>query len=450
MSLSTTINKVIHDGNASATVFAYTFPIPSADYLSVIYTDASDVETTLSPSLYSVTGIGTTTGGNVTYPLSGSAIASGTKLTIVRTVPYTQTTVLSNQGGYYPEVVEARLDLVYMAMQQLAEIVSRYTVSSISDPATEQTNYTLIQALQAWRTGIDKLTTGGDLLTHNGTNYIRLARGTSLQHLGVSGSALAWTDDILPKMHIYGLTWANNAGDATNDLDIAAGGCMDDTGTAWIQIAATTKQSDAVWAADNGVTPTGGLDLIGSAGNNDLYVWAIKNPTSGLSGTLFSLSSTAPTMPTGYTLKRLINWFKRSGGTIVAAKQYETAGGGLRTMWSSPTLDINLANTLTTTRRTDAVKVPLNLTTIAHLFVQMSDASATFSAYVYCPDLTDLAPSTTVAPLNNFGVFTGGGLFIATQIEVLTDATGKIAARADLATVDSYLVVTQGFTWSRR
>lgn len=194
MSLSTTINKVIHSGNASATVFAYTFPILDASHLSVIYTDADDVETTLSASLYSVTGIGGRTGGSVTYPLSGSPIATGTKLTIVRTVPYTQTTVLSNQGGYYPEVIEARFDYIYMAMQQLAEIVGRYTTSSISDPATEQSNYALIQTLQQ----MDLLTTRGDLLTRDGSAYKRLARGTTGQVLGVSGSDLAWQGSGIP------------------------------------------------------------------------------------------------------------------------------------------------------------------------------------------------------------------------------------------------------------
>jgi len=192
MALTTTTNKVIHNGNASATVFAYTFPILEASHLTVIYTDEDDVETTLSASQYGVTGIGGRSGGSVTYPLTGSPIATGTKLTIVRTVPYTQTTVLSNQGGYYPEVVEARLDQIYMAMQQLAEIVGRYTVSSISDPATEQSNYALIQALQADIGDFDKLTTQGDLLTRDGSAYKRLARGTSGQFLGISGADPVW------------------------------------------------------------------------------------------------------------------------------------------------------------------------------------------------------------------------------------------------------------------
>ena len=192
MALTNTDRKVIHTGNGSATVFPYGFPILDAAHLSVIYTDAGGAEMTLSPSLYSVTGIGALAGGSVTYPKSGSALATGTKLTIVRTVPYTQTTVLSNQGGYYPEVVERRFDEIYMAMQQLAEIVGRYTVSSISDPVTEQSNYALIQAVQTFQGGIDKLTTQGDLLTRDGTSYKRLPRGTSGQFLGITGPDLAW------------------------------------------------------------------------------------------------------------------------------------------------------------------------------------------------------------------------------------------------------------------
>lgn len=189
MALTNTDRKVIHTGNGSATVFPYGFPILDTAHLSVIYTDAAGAETTLSPSLYTVTGIGALAGGSVTYPKSGSAISSGTKLTIVRTVTYTQTTVLSNQGGYYPEVVERRFDEVYMALQQMAEVLSRTVVGSISDPATEQTNYELIQALQQ----MNLLTTNGDLLTRIGGAYARLARGSAGQYLGVTGGGvLEW------------------------------------------------------------------------------------------------------------------------------------------------------------------------------------------------------------------------------------------------------------------
>jgi hypothetical protein len=142
------------------------------------------------------------------------------------------------------------------------------------------------------------------------------------------------------KSVIYGLTYANNAGDATNDLDIAAGGAMDSTGAYWMTLsAAITKQLDAAWAVG---TNAGGLDT-GAVGNSDYYIWLIKRSDTGVVDALYSLSSTAPTMPTNYDYKRLIGWFKRVGGTIVAFHTYETEGGGIEVSWDVPTLDVNLA-----------------------------------------------------------------------------------------------------------
>lgn len=242
---------------------------------------------------------------------------------------------------------------------------------------------------------------------------------------------------------IYGLTYANGT-DATNDIDIAAGGCMDSTGAYWITLSAITKQLDASWAVG---TNAGGLDT-GSIGNSDYYIWAIARSDTGVTDVLFSLSSTAPTMPANYDFKRLIGWFKRVGATIVSFKTYELSGGGLELLWSSPTLDIDLAATLTTSRRTDAVKVPLNLSTVALLNVSINDGSAGSLVYLYCPDLTDVAPSSTVAPL---ATSSNGSNNVPWAIQrIRTSSAGLIAARASVATIDNYRVSTLGFEWARR
>ena len=145
MSLSSTINKVIYSGDGVTIEWPFSFPVLEDGHLAVIFTDGAGFETVLSPSLYDVDGIGAPSGGSVTYPRVGDPITGGTKLTLLRTVPYTQTTVLSNQGGYYPEVVERRFDQIYMALQQLEERVSRASLHPLSDPATEQGNLALIQ-----------------------------------------------------------------------------------------------------------------------------------------------------------------------------------------------------------------------------------------------------------------------------------------------------------------
>lgn len=245
-------------------------------------------------------------------------------------------------------------------------------------------------------------------------------------------------------MWIQGLVPSNNAGDATNDLDFTAGQCRDATNAQNIIVAALTKQSDVAWAVG---TNQGMLDS-GAVGNNEYYVWAILRSDTGVTDLLSSLSSTAPTMPANYDYKRLVGYFLRAGGTIVALKAYELEGGGLDFEWASPTIDINLAATLTTTRRTDAVKVPLTFSTVAHLNVAVLDA-ANALYYIACPDTTDVAPALAAAPLSTIRNETAGST-VMFDMFVRTSSTGTIAARADTATIDIYRVVTLGFKWARR
>lgn len=247
---------------------------------------------------------------------------------------------------------------------------------------------------------------------------------------------------------IQGLTYAPNGSDPANDIDIAAGVAMDATGVYLLRGSAMTKQLDAAWAVGNNA---GMLDT-GAVGNNDYYLWVIGRSDTGVVDYLASLSSTAPTMPANYDFKRLFGWVKRSGGANVAFTTYETDGGGLEFLWTTPTLDINLANTLTTSRRTDAVKVPLNFSVVANLNVQLEDASASAFGIVYCPDHADLVPAPTAAPLGSSYTEVAGGPTTRNEIyniKVRTSSSGLIAARST-TTVDNYRVVTLSFEWTRR
>ena len=247
------------------------------------------------------------------------------------------------------------------------------------------------------------------------------------------------------KGHITGLTYANNGSDPTNDIDIAAGWCMDATGARQLQLSALTKRLDAAWAVG---TNQGALDT-GSIGNNDYYIWAIERSDTGVTDILFSLSATAPTMPTDYDYKRLIGWFKRASATIVPFTTSEMAGGGLDFRWTTSRLDIDLTSTLTTSRRTDALSVPLNFSVTALIRTMLTDASATFNAIICCPDETDAAPSSTAVPLMTHSTPNAGAVATG-DMAIKTSSTGTIAARASLATVDAYRVATHGFQWSRR
>lgn len=253
----------------------------------------------------------------------------------------------------------------------------------------------------------------------------------------------------LPLSYIAGLTYSNNGADATNDLDIAVGDARDSTNARNITLAsALTKQSDVAWAVG---TNAGMLDT-GVVGNSDYYLWLILRSDTGVVDVLSSLSSTAPTMPTNYDYRRLFGWFKRVGGTIVAFNTYQLEGGGLELRWSAPTLDIDLATTLTTSRRTDAVKVPLNFSTIAELTVLLVEATHNILVWIGCPDESDVDPTLTATPLGNHYLF-ATNVNITSVRNIRTSSAGLIAARCGSgagSTVDAYRVVTQAFRWSRR
>ncbi|MBB0023623.1 glycosyl hydrolase family 28-related protein [Ralstonia pickettii] len=121
MTISTTSNSVVAQGNGATTNFSFSFAVPSAAFLQVLYADTTGAVKLLPSSSYSVSGIGSSVGGSVTYPLSGPPIPAGTSLLIQRIVPYLQLTDLINQAGYYPNVVELALDYLTMEIQQLAQ-----------------------------------------------------------------------------------------------------------------------------------------------------------------------------------------------------------------------------------------------------------------------------------------------------------------------------------------
>lgn len=243
--------------------------------------------------------------------------------------------------------------------------------------------------------------------------------------------------------HITGLTYANNVSDATNDIDIAAGGCMDATNAYWIALSAITKRLDASWAVG---TNQGGLDT-GSIADTDYFIWAIARSDTGVTDALFSASATSPTMPANYDYKRLIGWFRRASSAILAFKVYETAGGGIDFLWAAPTLEID--DTLSTSRRTDAVKVPAAFPVMAQIRVHLADASNNVTARICNPDEADIAVSGSAVSLGNALSQPGATATDFVELRVRTSATGTIAARA-AASLSTYKVSTIGFEWSRR
>lgn len=134
MTIATTSNKATWQGNGSTTVFPFVFEVGSASEITLYLSSASGSVSTIPSSSYSVSGLGDPSGGTITYPLSGAPIATGSSLTLVRTVPLRQLTDLSNQSNYFPDAVEGALDYLMMAIQQIASQVANAIQTPLSDP----------------------------------------------------------------------------------------------------------------------------------------------------------------------------------------------------------------------------------------------------------------------------------------------------------------------------
>lgn len=115
-------------GNGVTTSFPFTFKVFQTSDIAVVVTNTSGaLSTKVLNSDYSVTLNPDQTaspGGSITYPLSGSPLATGEKLVIVGDIPYSQTLALPGGGNYNPVALERALDRTEMQIQQVADGVA--------------------------------------------------------------------------------------------------------------------------------------------------------------------------------------------------------------------------------------------------------------------------------------------------------------------------------------
>lgn len=110
--------KNIYIGNGSTTSFPFTFPCSKAEYIKVFVRKNNLIAQTddFTVDLDNAT---------VTYPKSGTPLAAGETLVILRELPLEQPLNLVNQGPFFAEDIETTLDEEVMMIQQLREQLGR-------------------------------------------------------------------------------------------------------------------------------------------------------------------------------------------------------------------------------------------------------------------------------------------------------------------------------------
>jgi hypothetical protein len=253
---------------------------------------------------------------------------------------------------------------------------------------------------------------------------------------------VAWLEVPLPRGYLAGLALANNAGDATNDIDFAVGAARNSTNVAnLVAETAMTKRLDAAWAAG---TAQGGRMSAAAIADTTYHCYAILKDSDGTVDFGFDTSATAPTMPSGYTFFRRIGSIFRTIGAIRPFIQ----DGDKFVLKTAPLLELNASNPGTAAVTLTMANAPTGIRVEAILSAMVSTADATGAAAFRVSDLSvdDVAASLTTAQV--IGVFSGSGSTVLATVEtrVFTNTSAQVRYRAGLSSANTtYLIAIAGW-----
>lgn len=229
---------------------------------------------------------------------------------------------------------------------------------------------------------------------------------------------------------LYGCTLSNNVTDATNDLDIAAGVCVEQTSRVLIDVSAMTKRLDANWAAgtNQGMRYSGAsitdttyhiYAALSAAGVQDIYA----DPSSSASTALTHLR--AETGGSDYNYVQRIGSIIRASGAIKPFYQ-----DGDEFWWKDgAVIDFNQAN-VSTGDTNRALTVPTGITPRAIIVVSLVDASPAANRY-FAVGATDM---TTMIGTDAHILANGGSpsqqMRVPKNVRVNTSAEVKTAVSA--------------------
>lgn len=253
---------------------------------------------------------------------------------------------------------------------------------------------------------------------------------------------VAMTSDIIipvPRSYLAGYGLANNVTDATNDLNIAVGSASDSTNTITITLAsALVKGLDENWAAGTNQ----GMRYSGAAIGNVTYgIWAVAKanganvdiyayPNAGAPSAATVLGALqAETGGADYLYVRRIGAILRESNAIVAFSQQ-----GDEFLRLVPVRDVNNGS-LSSTAVLGTMSVPVGLK-VLHIgnWGMISNVDTANAVYVSSPDVTDVAASTSAAPLGQMFVTdeTVGGMVVrqGAQVTTRTNTSAQVRYRA--------------------
>jgi hypothetical protein len=494
----TTNDGISYAGNDVATTFSFPFKVNTSAQIEVIIRDNNGVETIKIENIdYTVVDQDVEGSGIVTYPISGSPLATGYTITINPKMPYTQEADIKNQGRYSPEQIENAIDTTIMHVKELRGLVNRAIKFRKSSQLTEveYTEDPVDNTLLAWdgATGKIKNVTGltseavttsfwravllhtnlSDSLDSLGFSALgktfatlvsalagRVALGlgaadnvqfaqitgtqiTGTQIIGtqITGSSYVGLPD--PDLNTKGVVYlfarillANNVTDPNNDIDFGIGNTISAGASQQIRLPSlTTKRLDASWVAG---TNQGGLFSGSKAINTWYHCFIIENSTTGVVDVGFDTSPNGANAPAGFTAKKILGSILTDGsGNIRPFFQK-----GIDFIFKTPQIDLAYTSSTTATNRT--ISAPLGREVMARINVGMDTTGAQNATHVYSPKGNDGSVGLS-APIT---LVVGGGAsaLATTEAEVVTNTSSQIRTDEQVAAVSTIDIITKGWT----
>lgn len=243
---------------------------------------------------------------------------------------------------------------------------------------------------------------------------------------------------VFPRGYIDGLV-LSTAG-SSSSFGVAVGQCTDSTNAAIINLSVALTKTTSSWAAGN----AGAMDT-GSIANSTWYhVHAISDATGQTVDVLVSLSASAPTMPSGYTLFRRVGAMKTNG----SAQWIKFSQNGDEFLLDVNVQDVNVTNPGTSSAlRTMTVPTGVRVNAII-LAIGQSTTDARF--VLSSPDVSDQVPSGSTL---GAGIFSGSGATTVQGMQITnvrTNTSAQVRTRNNFSDAGTIIILSTAGWLDRR
>jgi hypothetical protein len=223
-------------------------------------------------------------------------------------------------------------------------------------------------------------------------------------------------------------------------FSITAGAALDSTNINLMQLASPLTKTTAAWAVGTGNGSFDGTGAAPSATSEFCHVHLIKRTDTQVVDVLTSLSATAPTLPTNYTLFRRIGAMKTNASFQWIA--FVQIGDDF--LWSAPVGDVAGAAP-GTAPATYTLSVPPGISVLAKFTTAFTNSGAVGSTLLFYSPLT--APQAFGTPSGNGTVTSAStGFFTYAQCAIWTNILAQIMSAGQSATGNAVYIVTYGWT----